>query len=75
MNSINLARTFNKTADGLYPKLKLRGEEMIKQALEFGLDEHEIWLDWLALMQESILNTNFDTRSMFLRTIENLRGK
>jgi hypothetical protein len=71
--NFNLARTYSKTADGLYPRLILRGEQIIRQGLDADYDEHQIWLDWRALITEAIINPNFDTRSQFLNTLTRIK--
>lgn len=64
-NSFNLSRCYNKQADGLYPRLLMRGREIITQGKDAGVDEHDIWLDWSALMRESVINPEFHLRTKF----------
>lgn len=70
---INLARLFNRDVSGLYPKLVLRGESIIRQGIDADMDEHDIWLDWIALMKECLLRTDFSTRQHFLNTYAKIK--
>jgi len=73
--SFNLARLYNKQADGLYPRLMARGEHLIRRGLEANWDEHEIWRDYYALVSEVIINPNFDIRRKFLQSVQYIKGE
>lgn len=70
---MNLARLYNKNADGLYPRLIARGESIIRQGIDAGCDEHDIWRDWVALIKECILNPDFNTRRLFTETYTKIK--
>lgn len=72
--SFNLARCYSKEATGLYPRLVCRGEEIIRQGIDAGIDEHTIWLDWRALITEAITNPDFDTRRKFFEAYAKVKA-